>query len=89
MQPKLWQISLILIIGILSVSTAAIFIRLAMDSANNYTISFSLFLAAFRLLISATILLPYWRKIKQVKVSNKTYYFAIGAGICLGFHFAT
>lgn len=89
MQPKIWQITIVLIIGIVSVSAAAIFIRLAMDAANNYTIGFSLFLAAFRLVVSALILLPTWRKIKHLKVSNQTYYFAIAAGICLGFHFAT
>ncbi len=127
MQPRLWQLSIVLIIGILSVSAAAIFIRLAMDTADNYTIGFSLFLAAFRLIISALILLPTWRgntvrlknlsvetsklasgvgerrdnraypnsesvtwgKIKQLIASNQTYYFAIAAGFCLGFHFAT
>ena len=91
MQPRLWQLSVVLTIGILSVSAAAIFIRLAMDSADNYTIGFSLFLAAFRLIISALILLPTWREIKRgkVKVSNQAYYFAVAAGICLGFHFAT
>ncbi len=90
MQPKLWQLSVVLIIGILAVSAAAIFIRLAMDSAANYTIGFSLFLSAFRLVIAALILLPTSRKIKQqVKVTSQTYYLAIAAGICLGFHFAT
>ncbi|MDJ0680242.1 MAG: DMT family transporter [Xenococcaceae cyanobacterium MO_167.B52] len=89
MQPKLWQLSIVLLIGILAVSAAAIFIRLAMDSAANYTIGFSLFLSAFRLVISALILLPTWGKIKQVQVSSQTYYLAIAAGICLGFHFAT
>ena len=89
MQPKLWQLSIVLIIGILAVSAAAIFIRLAMESAANYTIGFSLFLSAFRLVISALILLPAWSKIKQVNVSSQTYYLAIAAGICLGFHFAT
>lgn len=89
MQPRLWQLTVVLAIGILSVSASAIFVRLAMDTANNYTIEFSLFLAAFRLIIAAVILLPTWRKIKQVKVSNQTYYFAVAAGIFLGLHFAT
>jgi drug/metabolite transporter (DMT)-like permease len=89
MQPRLWQLIVVLIIGILSVSAAAVLIRLAMATAGNYTIGFSLFLAAFRLIISALILLPTWHQLKQVRVSYQTYYLAITAGICLGLHFAT
>jgi drug/metabolite transporter (DMT)-like permease len=89
MKPPLWQIILILIVGIFAVSTAAIFIRLASASAGIQGVGFSLFLAASRLILASLILLPAWRNIQQIRVEPKTYYYAIAAGICLALHFAT
>lgn len=88
MEPKSWQVGIILTIGVFAVSTSAIFIRLAMAAAEKQSIGFSIFLAASRLSMAALILLPTWRKIKTHNVIAKTYYYAIAAGICLAFHFA-
>jgi drug/metabolite transporter (DMT)-like permease len=88
-QPQTWQIGIVLVIGVLSVSAAAILIRLAMAEAGRKDLGFSLFLAASRLIISALILLPSWRKIKQAGVTQSAYYYAIASGICLALHFAT
>ncbi|MBF2022625.1 MAG: hypothetical protein IGR93_21670 [Hydrococcus sp. C42_A2020_068] len=57
-RPKEWQVGLILFIGILAVSTAAIFIRLSTESAGGRGVGFSLFLAASRLIKSKTIVYP-------------------------------
>ena len=88
MKPKSWKVGLILAIGVLAVSTSAIFIRLAMAAAEKQSVGFSLFIAASRLSMAALILIPTWRKIKTNNVTVKTYGYAIAAGICLAFHFA-
>lgn len=79
----------VLTVGVLSVSLAAIFVRLSMEAAATQSIGFSIFLAASRLIVSALILLPTWRNIKSAQVSTSAYYYASAAGICLAFHFAT
>ena len=89
MKPKSWKIVTVLFIGVLAVSLAAIFVRLSMEASAQNSLNFSLFLAASRLIVSAIILLPAWRKIKQLPVSPSAYYYAIAAGVCLAFHFAT
>ena len=60
-----------------------------MQTANNYTVGFSVFLAASRLIISAVILLPTGYKIKPNQVNTKAFYYAVIAGICLAGHFAS
>jgi drug/metabolite transporter (DMT)-like permease len=88
-KPPLWQIILILFIGIVAVSTAAIFIRLGMSASGEIqSFGFSLFLAASRLIVASLILLPAWRNIQRLRVEPKAYYYAIAAGICLALHFA-
>lgn len=89
MKPKLWLIVTILSVGIVAVSMSAIFVRLAMAAGGKSTIDFSLFLAASRLIIAALLLLPAWRNIPQLQVNPVAYYYAIAAGVCLAFHFAT
>lgn len=66
MKPTDFKVIPILTVAIIAVSTSAILIRLAMETANNYTVGFSIFLAASRLIIYALILLP-----NSYKVSNK------------------
>lgn len=88
-RPKQWQIGMILTIGVLSVSTSAIFIRLSTETAAVRGIGFSLFLAALRLLIAAIALLPTWIQLIETQASLSAYYYAVGAGLCLALHFAT
>jgi drug/metabolite transporter (DMT)-like permease len=88
-RPQQWQVGSILFVGVLAVSTAAIFIRLSTEAAATKTVGFSLFLAASRLLIAAIALLPAWKQVIQSRVSPHAYYYAAGAGLCLGLHFAT
>lgn len=87
--PSFWQVGSVLVMGVLAVSTAAIFIRLAIDAAGRGGVGFSLFLAASRLIIAATILLPTWKTLREQKISTKAYYYAVAAGFALALHFAT
>lgn len=89
-KPSRWQIGIVLIVGIIGVSLAAIWIRLANEVAipqNN--VGFSLFLAATRLIIAALILLPTSRNLKLAEINSTSVYYAIAAGVCLAIHFAT
>ncbi len=73
----------------LAVSSSAIWIRLAMQAADNHTLEFSLFLAASRLLVSALILLPFSRKFQLSQINSSTFLAAAIAGLCLAIHFAS
>jgi drug/metabolite transporter (DMT)-like permease len=89
-KPSKWQIIIVLSIGIVGVSMAAIWIRLAVDLVSpDNQVGFSLFLAASRLIVAALILLTSWKNFKLSNISPTTLYYAIAAGICLAIHFAT
>ena len=88
-KPAGWQVGLILAIGVLMTSTSAIFIRLSFAIAGHSGITFSIFLAAARLIVTAILLIPSWRNFRPKAHSPQTYYYAIAAGICLAFHFVT
>ncbi|MEM9509467.1 MAG: DMT family transporter [Cyanobacteria bacterium P01_E01_bin.35] len=93
-KPSRWQLAVVLVIGILGVSLAAIWIRLAIDAATpENRVGFSLFLAASRLIVAALVLLPTWKDLKfpqiQAEAHSLGLYYAIAAGICLAAHFAT
>jgi len=91
-QPLKWQVGLLLVAGVFAVSTAAIFIRLAMKAdapAGVNRIGFSLFLAASRLAIASLLLLPAWRNLRQTQLSPGALRYAGAAGVCLALHFAT
>ncbi|BAQ65378.1 DMT family transporter [Geminocystis sp. NIES-3709] len=87
--PLFWQIKIIVSIGIVAVSSAAIFVRLCQQEIEFVTIDFSLFIAASRLIISTIILIPTYKNFTKIENNNKGIYYSIGAGICLAFHFAT
>ena len=88
-KPQQWQVGIILAIGVLSVSTTAIFIRLSIQAAGVQGVGFSLFLAASRLTLASLILLPAWKNLRQNQVSPQAYYYAGAAGLCLALNFAT
>ena len=90
LKPTKWQLVIVLTIGILGVSLAAIWIRLAVDLVDpDNKVGFSLFLAASRLIIAASILLPNWKNFKLVQIESTAFVYAVAAGICLAVHFAT
>lgn len=88
-QPSRWQVQLILAVGVLAVSTAAIFIRLAINAAGVRGVGFSLVLAASRLTIAALILLPAWQSIRKAQLSPGALRYAVASGVFLALHFAT
>jgi drug/metabolite transporter (DMT)-like permease len=77
----------ILSVGILSVSTAAIFIRLALESSNQQGLGFSLVIAALRLSIASALLMPTWRSLQPAQ--PRSLLLAAAAGIFLAAHFAS
>ncbi|NJK66261.1 MAG: DMT family transporter [Microcoleus sp. SU_5_3] len=87
-QPPNWSIALVLIIGVLAISTSSILIRLANISAGTSGLGFSLVLAASRLTLSALILLPAWQKIQWNPLQPGARRYASAAGLCLALHFA-
>lgn len=90
LKPTKWQLVIVLTIGVLGVSLAAIWIRLALDLVSpDNKVGFSLFLAASRLIVAATILLPNWKNFQLPQIKSKAFVYAIAAGICLAVHFAT
>ena len=87
----MWITAGVLAIGLGAVSSAAIFIRLAMEVAKNPDdpTPLSLALAALRLAIAAVILLPAWRGFQFTNYSFATLKYAVLAGVCLAVHFVT
>ena len=85
-----WQKIFFVTLGIVGVSWAAIFIRLCQQEVAQVTIGLSLLIAASRLLISTLILSPTYVNLKNIRAdsSPKAIFAAVGAGICLAFHFA-
>ncbi|MEW6496188.1 MAG: DMT family transporter [Cyanobacteriota bacterium] len=88
-QPRPWQVGLVLVVGVFAISTAAIFIRLAIAAAGVKGVGFSLFLSASRLTIASLLLLPAWRNLKATSLSPGALRYAAAAGVCLAVHFAT
>ncbi|MGE5659925.1 MAG: DMT family transporter [Actinomycetota bacterium] len=86
--PSRPAIVLVLIAGILAISTASIFIRLANQAAGISGVGFSLVLAASRLALSALFLLPTWSKIQWQTLQPGAFRYAIAAGATLALHFA-
>jgi drug/metabolite transporter (DMT)-like permease len=88
--PKPWQVGLVLIVGVIGISTASIFVRLAFAAVPEVSsVGFSLVLSAARLTISAILLLPAWHHLRSSLPSRTSVYYALVAGICLALHFAT
>jgi drug/metabolite transporter (DMT)-like permease len=80
--------ALVLIIGVLAISTASILIRLAYREAGTGGLGFSLVLAASRFALSALIVLPAWPKLLKQPLQPGVSLYAGAAGLCLAAHFA-
>ncbi len=85
--PHPLHVSIVLVLGVLAVSTAALFIRLAMMAAGKQGLDFSLFLASSRLVLASLVLAPTWRQVRQTNLSASAYLYAIAAGVALAAHF--
>ncbi|MEL6495041.1 MAG: EamA family transporter [Cyanobacteria bacterium J06623_7] len=84
------SVFVVIVIGVIGVSLAAIWVRLAVDvAAPTNKVGFSLFIAATRMIFSAIVLLPTWKNFKFTRTNVSVYSYAITAGVCLAIHFAT
>ncbi|MBD2066971.1 DMT family transporter [Leptolyngbya sp. FACHB-671] len=88
-QPSHWKVGLILIAGVLSASTAAIFIRLALKAVEGNSVGFSLVLAASRLTLASLFLIPAWRSFWTTQFQGSALSYSVAAGCCLAVHFAS
>ncbi|MFM6193487.1 MAG: DMT family transporter [Planktothrix sp.] len=79
----------VVMIGVMAISIGSILVRLALKSADQSGIGFSLVMAAIRLTGASLIVLPTALKIKWRSLSSQALIYAIAAGGCLAFHFAT
>ena len=82
-------VGLVLLVGVLAASTAALFIRLAYAAEGSGSVGLGLLLAAVRLSVASLVLLPAWwglRKSSSHQAGAMGY--AVLAGIFLGVHLA-
>lgn len=86
--PTLAKVWVVLILGVVAVSTSSIFIRLAMATAGEQGIGFSLFIAATRLVFASVILAPTWRTVANSRPTKAALGYAIAAGVALALHFS-
>jgi drug/metabolite transporter (DMT)-like permease len=88
LQPSRVKVISILILGILSVSFAAIFIRLASKAAPLEGPGFALVIAAGRMGIAALLLLPTTLlALQRYSLERKQWLYILGAGFFLALHF--
>ncbi len=79
----------VVIIGVMAISIGSLLVRLALKSADQSGIGFSLVIAAIRLTGASLIVLPTALKIQWRSLSFQALIYAVAAGCCLAFHFAT
>lgn len=84
-----WQVFLVLSGGVFCVSTAAIFIRLALAAVDMPSVGFSLVLAASRLILASLLLLPTWRSLQRTPYHRRAVAYSTLSGLALALHFGT
>jgi drug/metabolite transporter (DMT)-like permease len=89
LKPARWQIVLILTIGVLTISTAAVLVRLALSTGPQSSVGFSLIMAALRMLMAAIMLIPTWPSLRRSQPPAAAIGYAAAAGVALALHFAT
>ena len=86
--PSPLMLGTVFFVGVLAVSSAAIFVRMANSAAGGSSPGLSLVFATTRLAFASLFLIPVWRKVVVVRVKPQVYVFAVLAGVFLGIHFA-
>jgi drug/metabolite transporter (DMT)-like permease len=81
-------VGLVLLVGVLAASTAALFIRLAYASEGSGSVGLGLVLAAVRLSVASLVLLPAWWGLRKAPRGEGAMGYAVLAGIFLGLHLA-
>lgn len=90
-RPSSLTISLVLFIGLIAASTAALFVRLGYAAGEGLSeVGLGLAMAALRLCFASLLLIPLWyRTHNEDSPQPGAYWFAIGAGVFLAIHFAS
>jgi drug/metabolite transporter (DMT)-like permease len=81
-------VGLVLLVGVLAASTAALFIRLAYEAEGSGSVGLGLLLAAVRLTVASLVLLPAWWGLRKAPRGAGAMGYAVLAGIFLGLHLA-
>jgi drug/metabolite transporter (DMT)-like permease len=81
-------VGLVLLVGILAASTAALFIRLAYAAEGSGSVGLGLLLAAVRLSVASVALVPAWWGTRKTNLKPGALRYAVLAGIFLGAHLA-
>jgi drug/metabolite transporter (DMT)-like permease len=81
-------VGLVLLVGILAASTAALFIRLAYAAEGSGSVGLGLLLATVRLSVASLVLLPAWWGTRKTNLKPGALRSAALAGIFLGAHLA-
>jgi drug/metabolite transporter (DMT)-like permease len=81
-------VGLVLLVGVLAASTAALFIRLAYSAEGGGSVGLGLLLAAVRLSVASLVLLPAWWGLRKASPKPGAMGYAVLAGIFLGAHLA-
>ena len=81
-------VGLVLLVGVLAASTAALFIRLAYAAEGSGSVGLGLLLAAVRLSMASLVLLPAWWGLRKARPEPGAMGYAVLAGIFLGVHLA-
>jgi drug/metabolite transporter (DMT)-like permease len=81
-------VGLVLLVGILAASTAALFIRLAYAAEGSGSVGLGLLLAAVRLSGASLVLVPAWWGFRKASPEPGAMGYAVLAGIFLGVHLA-
>lgn len=75
--------------ALLAVASSAIFIRLALETAQTQGPGFSLVVASMRMGIAALLLVPAWSSLRTTSLQPGAWLLALAAGLALALHFAT
>src|ERR671916_1560413 len=81
-------VGLVLLVGVLAASTAALFIRLAYAAEGSGSVGLGLLLAAVRLSVASLVLLPVWWRFRKASPEPGAMGYAVLAGLFLGVHLA-
>jgi drug/metabolite transporter (DMT)-like permease len=87
--PSPWQSAIVLTVGVLCISTSAIFVRLALNADVETGVGLSLVLSASRLCFASALLAPAWKDIYQSPPQRSALVYSAIAGFFLAAHFAS
>jgi drug/metabolite transporter (DMT)-like permease len=89
--PSPIKIAVVLFLGLMAASTAALFVRFGYAAGEGLNeVGLGLAMAALRLIFASLLLVPIWYRTRDDdKPQPGAYWFAIGAGVFLAIHFGS